>query len=55
MRSRYLICCPFFKCYRHFVIISGAYYYYKTAPDMNYDETLMKVKEYSDGLNIPYR
>lgn len=34
---------------------NGAYYYYKTAPDMNYDETLMKVKEYSDGLNIPYR
>ncbi|XP_072031492.1 uncharacterized protein [Amphiura filiformis] len=34
---------------------NGAYYYYETAPDMNYDETLMEVKKYSDGLNIPYR
>ncbi|XP_072031493.1 uncharacterized protein [Amphiura filiformis] len=34
---------------------NGAYYYYHTAPNMNYDETLMQVKKYSDGLNIPYR
>ncbi|XP_072031491.1 uncharacterized protein [Amphiura filiformis] len=34
---------------------NGAYYYKHTAPNMTYDETLMKVKDYSDGLNIPYR
>ena len=33
---------------------NGAYYYYNTAPDKNYHETLMAVKKDADLKNIPY-
>jgi len=33
---------------------NGAYYYYKTAPGMNYHQTLIALKEYSDELGVPY-
>jgi hypothetical protein len=33
---------------------NGGYYYYNTAPDMNYHDTLMAVKKDADEKNIPY-
>ncbi len=33
---------------------NGAMYYYKTAPDMNYHETLIAVKEDADRRDIPF-
>jgi hypothetical protein len=33
---------------------NGAYYYYNTVPDMNYQDTLIEVKKYSDEQQIPY-
>lgn len=33
---------------------NGAYYYYNTVPNMNYEETLIEVKKYSDSIGIPY-
>ncbi|MFO8057065.1 MAG: hypothetical protein R6V10_07205 [bacterium] len=33
---------------------NGAYYYYKTAPGMNYHDTLLAVKDYADREGIPY-
>ena len=33
---------------------NGAYYYYKTAPDMDYHDTLLAVKAYADREGIPY-
>lgn len=32
---------------------NGAYYYYRTAPGMNYQETLLTVKEYHKNESIP--
>ncbi|XP_070576651.1 uncharacterized protein [Ptychodera flava] len=34
---------------------NGAYYYYNTEPDKNYEDTLIDVKNYADSLSIPYR
>ena len=34
---------------------NGAYYYYNTEDDLNYEETLIKVKKYADKVNLPYR
>jgi hypothetical protein len=33
---------------------NGAYYYYRTEPGMNYEETLLAVKAYADEARIPY-
>jgi hypothetical protein len=33
---------------------NGAYYYYNTVPGMNYQDTLIEVKKYSDEQQIPY-
>jgi len=37
------------------LIITGAYYYYLTAPNMNYEGTIMAIAEYGKRVNIPYR
>ena len=34
---------------------NGAYYYYNTEPDMNYEDTLIAVKKYADSEHIPYK
>lgn len=34
---------------------NGAYYYYHTKADSDYEQTLVAVKEYADALQIPYR
>lgn len=34
---------------------NGAYYYYNTVPGLNYQDTMVAVKEYSDSLKLPYR
>jgi hypothetical protein len=33
---------------------NGSYYYYRTEPGMNYEDTLLAVKQYADGAGIPY-
>lgn len=33
---------------------NGAYYYYNTVAGMNYQDTLIEVKKYSDSVKIPY-
>ena len=35
--------------------ITGGYYYYKTEKGMNYEDTIIAVKDYSDAEGIPYR
>lgn len=34
---------------------NGAYYYYNPAPGLNYEQTLVSVKEYAAKEAIPYR
>eukprot|EP01120_Amphizonella_sp_Union-15-10_P008061 TRINITY_DN2821_c0_g1_i1.p1 TRINITY_DN2821_c0_g1~~TRINITY_DN2821_c0_g1_i1.p1 ORF type:complete len:734 (+),score=155.15 TRINITY_DN2821_c0_g1_i1:26-2227(+) len=34
---------------------NGAYYYYHTENQLNYEQTLFNVKEYADSLSIPYK
>eukprot|EP00475_Leptophrys_vorax_P030484 TRINITY_DN4571_c0_g1_i1.p1 TRINITY_DN4571_c0_g1~~TRINITY_DN4571_c0_g1_i1.p1 ORF type:complete len:776 (+),score=200.17 TRINITY_DN4571_c0_g1_i1:255-2330(+) len=34
---------------------NGAYYYYHTETGLNYEDTLLAVKKYSDSLNLPFR
>ncbi len=33
---------------------NGSYYYYRTEPGMNYEDTLLAVKKYADEARIPY-
>ncbi|HUT52951.1 MAG TPA: hypothetical protein VM658_06140 [bacterium] len=33
---------------------NGSYYYYRTEPGMNYQDTLLAVKKYADEARIPY-
>jgi len=41
--------------YLGFTTDNGAYYYYNTAPNMNYEETMNAVKKYADSVQIPYQ
>ncbi len=41
--------------YLQFSTDRGAYYYYHTEPDMNYQDTLMTIKEYVDQIGLPIR
>ena len=34
---------------------NGAYYYYNTIPGMNYQDTLVAIKDYANSAGIPYR
>lgn len=34
---------------------NGAFYYYNTAPSLDYEDTMVAVKQYSDAVRIPYR
>ena len=34
---------------------NGAYYYYKTVPGKNYQDTILDIKAYADKLGLPYR
>lgn len=34
---------------------NGAYYYYQTEPGLNYEDTLIGVRQYADAAGIPYR
>lgn len=34
---------------------NGAWYYYKTEPGMNYQDTMILVKKYADAAGLPYR
>eukprot|EP01012_Entosiphon_sulcatum_P028632 TRINITY_DN3468_c0_g1_i1.p1 TRINITY_DN3468_c0_g1~~TRINITY_DN3468_c0_g1_i1.p1 ORF type:complete len:750 (+),score=126.46 TRINITY_DN3468_c0_g1_i1:23-2251(+) len=34
---------------------NGAYYYYKTEPGKNYEDTLVDVQKYAQSVGIPYR
>lgn len=33
----------------------GAYYYYNTEPNKNYEETMLDIKAYADAFDIPYK
>ena len=41
--------------YLGFTTDNGAYYYYNTVPDMNYQQTVESIKSYADDLRIPYK
>lgn len=34
---------------------NGAFYYYNTMPGLNYQETMISIKEYADSVGLPYR
>ena len=34
---------------------NGAYYYYNTVFGLNYEDTIIKIKEYADSVKIPYK
>ena len=41
--------------YLGYSIDNGAYYYYQTEPDKNYEETIIDIKNYVDKENIPVK
>jgi hypothetical protein len=41
--------------YLGYITDNGQYYYYKTVPDKNYQDTMLDIKAYADSLNLPYK
>ena len=44
----------FLRCHKSWIYATGAFYYYNTEPNKNYEETIHDVVSYIKSMNIPY-